>query len=296
MNERSGSMLRPGLADTMSERTTVRLRGDELELAADRWGSSGDPVILMHGGGQTRHAWDPTARALADRGLRAITYDARGHGNSGWSADAEEGYRLECLARDLIAVTSTLDAPPILVGASLGGYTAMYAVGKLGLVARALVLVDIAPQIEPAGVRRIFDFMTGHEDGFESLEAAADAVARYLPHRRRPPTLDGLRKNLRRRENGRYYWHWDPAFVAGMRRHRPSRALLEDEGIVRSIAVPTLLIRGGRSDLLSEEGVAHFLAMVPHARAVDVSDAAHMVAGDQNDRFSRAVLEFIEAL
>lgn len=274
----------------------MRLRGDDLELAVDRWGPDGDPVILLHGGGQTRHAWDQTAQALAERGLMALTYDARGHGRSGWPAAKEEGYRLECFARDLVAVASTLEAPPILVGASLGGYTSMYAVGKLGLEARALVLVDIAPRIEPEGVQRIFDFMTGHEDGFASIEDAAEAVARYLPHRRRPPTLDGLRKNLRRREDDRYYWHWDPAFVSGVRRHRPSHVLLADEQIVRSIAIPTLLIRGRLSDLLSEEGVAHFLTLVPHARYVDVSDAAHMVAGDRNDRFAQAVLEFIEAL
>lgn len=276
----------------MIEPETSRLSGDGLELAVDRWGEVGDPVILMHGGGQTRHAWDCTARALVEQGRVAITYDARGHGQSAWAP--EEDYRLECLARDLAAVASTLSTPPVLVGASLGGYTGMYAVGKLGLRAKALVLVDVAPQIEPAGVERIFAFMTGHEAGFATIEEAADAVARYLSHRRRPRNLDGLRKNLRLRDDGRYYWHWDPAFLTGVQRHRPSRILLEDERIIRSITIPTLLVRGQLSDLISEEGVAHFRELVPHVEVVDVSDAAHMVAGDQNDRFARAVLEFID--
>ncbi len=275
-------------------RTTLEVRSGDLMLAVDRFGSTGAPVILLHGGGQTRHAWDETAQALVERGLLAVTYDARGHGHSGWAG--ADGYRPECFARDLVAVAATLDAPPILVGASLGGYSSIYAVGRLGLTARALVLVDIAPRVEAAGVDRVFAFMTGHDDGFARIEDAADAVARYLPHRKRPVSLDGLRKNLRQREDGRYYWHWDPAMVSGVQRDRPSRALLESEQIVRSIQIPTLLVRGRLSDIVSDDSVAHFLGLVPHAQVVDVSDAAHMVAGDRNDRFTRAVLDFIAGL
>jgi pimeloyl-ACP methyl ester carboxylesterase len=263
-----------------------------LLLAAEAWGDEGAvPVLLLHGGGQTRHAWDDTAKHLAALGYRAITLDARGHGESDW--DPAHGYQLERFADDLVAVARALDQPPIVVGASLGGYTGLYAVGALGLQLRALVLVDIAPRIEPAGVARIFEFMTAHVDGFASLEDAADAVAEYLPHRRRPKRLDGLRKNLRLGEDGRYRWHYDPAFVTTVRAHRPSDRLLDDETIVRAIDVPTLLVRGKLSDLLSDDGVRHFLDLVPHAEYVDVTGAAHMVVGDENDRFTDAVVAFL---
>lgn len=272
---------------------SLRLPGAGLTLAAERWGRAGDPaVLLLHGGGQTRHAWGGTAEALSRRDLQAITIDARGHGESDWAPDGR--YQIERFAEDLVAAAAIF-AEPILVGASLGGYSAMYAVGKLGLRARALVLVDIAPRIEPEGVARIMAFMTGHDEGFASLEDAADAVAAYLPHRRRPKSLEGLQKNLRLRD-GRYHWHWDPAFVRGVQDNQPGQRLLQEEAIVRAIDVPTLLIRGELSDLLSEEGVAHFLELVPHAHYVDVSGAAHMVAGDQNDRFSDAVLGFVRQL
>ncbi len=278
----------------MTERRTVQVEGDGLSLAVEHFGDGGPPVVLLHGGGQTRHAWDETALALAERGLRAVTYDARGHGHSDWPAD--QGYQLERFARDLVAVASTLDAPPVVVGASLGGYATMYAVGELRLSVRGLVVVDIAPRVEPEGVQRIFDFMTGHDAGFASVEEAADAVARYLPHRSRPRRTDGLRKNLRLRDDGRYYWHWDPAFIHGVRRHRPSTLLMDNQDIVRRITAPTLLLRGKQSDLLSEDGVAHFLELVPHAEYVDVSDATHMIVGDRNDRFTRAVLDFIDRI
>jgi pimeloyl-ACP methyl ester carboxylesterase len=273
---------------------SLRFHGAGLELAADGWGDDqAATVLLLHGGGQTRHAWDGTALALAKRGYHAITVDGRGHGESEW--DDEGDYQLERFADDLMALSTQLTQPPIIVGASLGGYTAMYAVGKLGMKVSALVLVDIAPRIEAAGVQRIFEFMTAHPDGFESVRQAADAVAKYLPHRPRPRSLDGLRKNLRLSDDGRYRWHYDPRFTSTVQRYRPSQALLDDEDIVRAIDVPTLLIRGKLSDLLSEEGVRHFLSLVPHASYVDVTGAAHMVAGDANDRFTDAVVDFLSA-
>ena len=271
----------------------LRLAGDGLTLAADGWGSPSDePVLLLHGGGQTRHAWDATARALAERGYYAVSVDARGHGESDWCPGAR--YQLEHFSTDLKLVVASFDRPPVIVGASLGGYMAMLGVGQMGVIARAMVLVDIAPRIEPEGVARIFEFMTAYPKGFASVDEAADAVADYLPHRRRPKNLNGLHKNLRLRDDGRYYWHYDPNFIATIRADRPSGELVRDESIVRNITIPTLLIRGKLSDLLSEDGARHFLELVPHAEYVDVSGAAHMVAGDANDRFSGAVIAFLE--
>ena len=75
-----------------------------------------------------------------------------------------------------------------------------------------LVLVDVVPRFEKGGSARIRDFMFNHVHGFDSLEQAADAVAEYLPHRTKPRSPEGLKKNLRHRD-GRWYWHWDPAFL-----------------------------------------------------------------------------------
>jgi pimeloyl-ACP methyl ester carboxylesterase len=134
-------------------------------------------------------------------------------------------------------------------------------------------------------------------DGFATLEEVADAVHAYNPHRPRPTDLSGLRKNVRQRGDGRWYWHWDPAFITGRpfddeARVRQLRGDLLDDA-ARSLTVPTLLVRGRQSDLLSEDGAQAFLALVPHAKYVDVGGAGHMVAGDRNDAFNDAVVDFL---
>jgi len=267
---------------------------DGLTLRGDARGdASAQPVLLLHGGGQTRHSWTETAERLAKAGFRALALDLRGHGESDW--DPTGAYDFRGFAADVEAVLASFARPVVAVGASLGGIAALVAVGT-GSQARCagLVLVDVAPRIEPAGAARVLSFMAAAPDGFESIEAAATAVAAYNPHRRRTPDLRNLEKNLRRRSDGRWVWHWDPKFLA-VDRSNPRRTDVLDDA-ARALRVPTLLVRGRQSDLLSEEGARHFLELVPHATFCDVSGAGHMVAGDRNDAFSDAVLEFLASL
>jgi pimeloyl-ACP methyl ester carboxylesterase len=277
---------------------TLRLAGEGLTLAADAYGpGDGPPVVLLHGGGQTRHAWDGTARLLGDKGWRAKTVDLRGHGDSDW-AGPEGGYSLDAFAADVRAVAAAQRRPPVLIGASLGGLSSLVAIAEAPpgvTVAGGLVLVDVAPRLEEEGIARIAEFMLGNLDGFASLEEVADAVAAYNPHRPRPTDLSGLRKNVRRHEDGRWYWHWDPRFLLGGRTDEPRSLRNEDrlDAAARAITVPTLLVRGRQSDVLSEEGARHLVSLVPHARYVDVGGAGHMVAGDRNDAFNDAVIEFL---
>ena len=266
-----------------------------LTLAADCYGDPHDrPALLFHGGGQTRHSWSGTARRMAASGWRAITVDLRGHGQSDW--DPRGRYHHEGFRDDVIAIARSFDQPPVLIGASLGGIASLLSIHEAGNeIARALVLVDIATRMEISGSNRIMEFMQGGKDGFDSLEEVADAVAAYNPHRPRPKDISGLEKNLRKGEDGRYRWHWDPDFL----KVDPdsdddfiNNGLLDDAAA--GLTLPTLLVRGKMSDLLSEEGAKTFLEQVPHADFADVSGAGHMVAGDQNDVFSSAVLDFLE--
>ena len=262
---------------------------------------SGSPVVFFHGGGQTRHSWGATAAELANRGWRAYTVDLRGHGESDWAPDGD--YTMDAFAADVQAVARSLDQPPALVGASLGGLASLSALGRAAgspgrPLATALVLVDVAPRMEDQGRERIAAFMLEHmTEGFASLEEVADAVQRYNPHRPRPSDLSGLRKNLRQRD-GRWYWHWDPQFVVGrMGSPDETRSSLVDaselEDAARRLDVPLLVVRGLVSDLLSEEGARQLLDLVPHAEMATVSGAGHMVAGDRNDLFNDAVVEFL---
>ncbi|MDT7707034.1 MAG: hypothetical protein QOG20_2641 [Pseudonocardiales bacterium] len=271
--------------------------GHGVRIVGDRWSPDDrEPagvVLLLHGGGQTRHSWQRTAQRIAAHGWAAISLDTRGHGDSGWAPDGD--YSLDALVADLRAVVAQIGAPPVLIGASMGGMTSLVAEGEEHL-AQALVLVDIAPRIEPEGVERITTFMRGAPDGFATLDDAADAVAAYNPHRPRPASTDGLRRNLRLGEDGRWRWHWDPAFLRGG--GEPSRAVDGERPLraAEKVGVPLLLVRGRQSDVVSAEGAAELLALVPGARLVDVTDAGHMVAGDDNDVFSRGVTDFLDAL
>jgi len=276
---------------------------DGNRLASDAAGDPADPpVILLHGGGQTRHSWGTTLGALADKGWRAYAVDLRGHGDSEWAADGD--YTLDAFAGDVLAIRRTLDTAPALVGASLGGVASLAAIGEHPdeNVARALVLVDVAPRMEEQGRMRIGAFMMENmESGFGSLDEVADAIQRYNPHRPRPSDLAGLEKNLRRHSDARWYWDWDPAFIGGrLGGADETRASLVDPArlreAARALTVPTLLVRGRQSDLLSEEGARELLELVPHAQMVDVAGAGHMVAGDRNDLFNDAVVTFLETV
>lgn len=269
----------------------VTLPGSGLRLAADAVGASNAPTLLfLHGSGQTRQSWGRALGEAGKRGYRAISLDLRGHGDSDWAPNGQ--YTLDAFAADVRQAIDYIGGAPILVGASLGGIIGMLIASTPPPPLRALVLVDITPRVEMNGAKEVSAFMDSAPNGFGSLEEAADAVAAYLPHRPRPKDTSGLKRNLRLRD-GRYYWHWDPAMLQ-MGRNSNFNGPNPLETAARGLKIPTLLIRGGRSRIVSEAGVREFREMVPHAEFVDICDAHHMVAGDANDAFNDAVFAFVE--
>ncbi len=275
-------------------RRPINFRSGELTLTGERWGEGPQgrpPLLFLHGGGQTRHSWDRTAARLADAGWPGITLDLRGHGDSSWAPD--EDYSLDAFADDLRAVLGELEAPPVLIGASLGGITSLTVVGEKGGTAAGLVLVDVVVAVEPVGVQRIQDFMTASPDGFASLKEVADAIAAYNPARKRPTNLEGLKKNVRLGPDGRWRWHWDPAFmrIGDEPQRHIDRARLE--AAAAGVTIPTLIVRGGKSDVVSDEGIEDMQRRIPQAQLADVAVAGHMVAGDDNDVFTAALERFL---
>lgn len=273
----------------------LSIRGSELNLVADAAGPADAPGILfLHGSGQTRQSWSGALAEAVRRGYRAVSLDLRGHGDSDWAPDGQ--YSLDRFAADVRQVIEHIGGEPILVGASLGGLIGMLIAAAPPPQVRGLVLVDITARIEKGGANEVMAFMDSAPNGFGSLEDAAAAVSAYLPHRPRPTNTSGLKRNLRLR-NGRYYWHWDPAFMQ-MGRNAQSKLNFEGpnplESVARAVNIPTLLIRGSRSRIVSEASAREFLEMVPHAEFVDIAGAHHMVAGDANDAFNDAVFSFID--
>ena len=264
-----------------------------ISLAADiRGDEAAWPVLFLHGGGQTRHAWGGAAATIAASGWKTITLDLRGHGESDWAPGAD--YAIESFAGDIVAVIEQLGKPAVLVGASLGGVASLRAESSAdGNLSAGLVLVDIAPNPNPAGIEKISTFMRSGFDGFATLDDAAAAIAAYTPQRKRATNYEGLKKVLRERD-GRWYWHWDPQFM-NPERAKIARATTDAETLelLSHIHVPTLLVRGLLSDVVTDEGVALFRQGIPHAQVVEVGGAAHMIAGDKNDAFADAVIDFL---
>ncbi|MPZ56868.1 MAG: alpha/beta fold hydrolase [Rhizobiales bacterium] len=275
-------------------------------LIADVFGRRGAPVLLLHGGGQTRHAWRNTAIAIARAGRVAYAVDQRGHGDSEWVESGAYGF--PAFAADVRSLAGALTArsgeAPVMIGASLGGIAALLAEGQAAEAGTAplfsaLVLVDITPRVDRSGIAKIQAFMSAHaREGFATVADAADAVAAYLPHRPRPRSHEGLKKNLRLHADGRWRWHWDPRFIEGQRSVGGSRPEAEEKMVraARRITQPALLVRGASSEIVQEAHAREFLELVPHAEYLDVGGAQHMVAGDRNDQFAAAILDFIARL
>ena len=251
-------------------------------------------LVLLHGGGQTRHSWRRTAERIAAGGWAAVTYDARGHGDSDW--DAAQNYTLDAFVADLLAVARTQPHSLVLVGASLGGITSLIAAAENPGLARGLVLVDVVVALDRVGAARIVDFLTAHRNGFASLEEVADAIAAYNPHRPRPRNLDGLHKNVHLRADGRWYWHWDPAFIKigdePQRQADPHRL----RAAAASVRIPTLLVRGAQSDVVTDAGLSNMKRLIRTAESIVVADAGHMVAGDDNGLFLVGLERFLDGL
>lgn len=277
--------------------THARLPGRGIELACDLAGSPRDPtVLLLHGAGQTRDSWTVTRDTLATAGFRVIAPDQRGHGDSDWAPTGT--YSPQDYRDDVLAICHHLDQPVAAVGASLGGASALMAASEQPERFWGLVLVDIATRIELPGIERIVGFMTAHPNGFETLDEAADAVANYLPQRgHRVQRKRSFERNLRRGPDGRYRWHWDPALFShgGLALTEAEQMQTRMRQAARQVRTPTLLVRGGRSDILSTKGVEEFRGLVPHAQYVEIAPATHMVVGDDNDAFTQAVADFLQA-
>ena len=262
-------------------------------VAGDSFGpTGGQPVMLLHGAGQTRHAWKTTGDDLAAHGYRVLALDARGHGDSDWAVDKD--YSSLTMINDVVRVAQAeFGRPPVLVGASMGGLTSLMAIGEGHLEAAGLVLVDIAHRMSSRGGGRVREFMDDGLDGFASLEDAAQAIAEYQRHRQRPASTDGLAKNLRLGADGRYRWHWDPDYRTGRSGIPPKQRYLQMVECVKNLTCPTQLIRGGMSDVLPTYAAEEFCELAPHTEYVDIAGAAHMIVGDRNDTFGTAVIDFL---
>lgn len=254
------------------------------------WGTRGlPPLVCLHGITQTAHSWDEVAPTLArTHHVRAL--DQRGHGDSTWAPDGD--YRIATQSRDVEAFLRTVGAAPaVLVALSMGGLVAMTLAARAPEVVRALVVVDIAPEVRRAGVENIRSFVaaTDELDHFEDFVTRAHA---FNPRRSLDNIRDRLRHNLKQLPNGRWTWKYDPALRNPARVGESLGDLWKE---IEAIRCPVLIVRGGESDILDPEVAARFAGIVG-AEVRTVAGAGHSVMGDNPAGFLAAVEPFLAAL
>ena len=254
------------------------------------WGTAGMPALVcLHGITQTAHSWDEVAPALAAN-HHVYALDQRGHGESAWAADGD--YRVDTQSRDVEAFIAEVVGPPvILVALSMGGLNAMTIAARAPTLVRALVVVDIAPEVQRRGVDSIRTFVAA-TDELDSFEAFVERAHAFNPRRSIENIRDRLRHNLRQLPNGRWTWKYDPA-LRDPRRLAGTTGDLWDR--VRAIRCPVLVVRGAESDILAPEA-AERLAGIAHAEVRTVAGAGHSVMGDNPTGFLAAVEPFLATL
>ena len=255
------------------------------------WGGNGHPILFLHGGGLNAHTWDVVALMLHER-FRCIALDQRGHGDSEWSPARD--YGVETQVGDIEGFIELLRLEnPLLVGQSMGGLNAIgYAIRHSERI-KGLVVVDVGPEVNPSGAERIREFSSTPE--LDSPEAFLERAVKFNPLRDPEVLRRSLFYNLRQLPSGKWTLKHD------QRRSvedsaRPSARREHLAGQIEKISSPTLIIRGARSDILSDEAAQKFARTLPRARWVRVEGAGHNVQGDNPRGLLEAIHPFLEEI
>jgi pimeloyl-ACP methyl ester carboxylesterase len=258
------------------------------------WGdASARPLILLHGGALTAHTWDVVCLGLVPE-FRCITPDLRGHGDSDWARDGN--YSPNAYRSDLEALSRHLGIEGCaLIGNSLGGMTAarFTAARPADQQPEALVLVDVGPEMREVGRQRLRNF-TGGPREMDSVDDFVERAMAFNPLRQREILRRSLLNNLRQLPSGKWTWKYDPNRFGGGPNGGPPLTVEDRWEDIRRIMCPTLVVRGGRSDMFLDEDAAKLAAALRDGRWVRIEDATHTVQGDQPVALVKAIRDFLQ--
>jgi pimeloyl-ACP methyl ester carboxylesterase len=263
---------------------------NRLTTAIARWGNPRTPTVMfLHGGNLTGRTWDLVCMALSDR-FDCVVPDLRGHGDTAWPT--EPNYTLDDFGADIASIIDVLGLRAVsLVGMSMGGLIALdYATRHRELV--SLALIDVAPTTNSHGRSRIRSFTS--QQRFGSLDDAVEAAFSFNPRRKRDVLRHSLKNNLRQHEDGSWTWKWDPRRVdqGGVRGVSDVEALWN---VVGQISCPTLVVRGGDSDVLLESQAIRLRDSLQNGTLATVPRAGHTVQGDNPAGLLEVLEPFLSA-
>ena len=259
------------------------------------WGNPGNPpMLLLHGFAQTCHSWDFVALGFSDN-YRVIVLDQRGHGDSDWASDGD--YSPETQQKDISGVVNELGLENfVLMGLSMGGRNSFtYAANNSGKV-KALVVVDAAPQNMQQGTQNIRSFVQ-QDDELDSVDAFVERVLQYNPRRDPQQVRGSIMHNIKELPSGKWTWKYDRALRSPGRR-MGSDAETEKRlwGYLETLQCPTLLVRGGGSDIVAMDTADRMHQAIPNSRLATIDGAGHLVMGDSPSGFQSAVTDFLASL
>jgi esterase len=253
------------------------------------WGGGGPSVLFLHGGGLNAHTWDLVCVVLRDH-YHCIALDQRGHGDSEWSPVAD--YAVESQLGDVEGFIGQLQLrSPVLVGQSMGGLNSIAYAVRHSPEMRGLVVVDVGPEINPAGTQRIREFASTPE--LESAEAFLERAVKFNPLRNPAVLKRSLHYNLRHTPTGGWALKHDQRRGSEeyMRIATAQRERLAQQ--ISKITCPTLIVRGAESDVLTDDAASRFARSLNKGHWVRVEKAGHNVQGDNPRGMLEVLLPFL---
>ncbi len=259
------------------------------------WGNPDNPpMLLLHGFAQTCHSWDFVALGFSDN-YRVIVLDQRGHGDSDWASDGD--YSPETQQKDISGVVEQLGLDQfVLMGLSMGGRNSFTFAASNPDYVKALVVVDAAPQNMQQGTQNIRSFVQ-QDDELDSVDAFVERVLQYNPRRDPQQVRGSIMHNIKELPSGKWTWKYDRAL------RRPGRRMGSDPetekrlwGYIESLQCPTLLVRGGASDIVAMDTADRMHQAIPNSRIATIEGAGHLVMGDSPSGFQSAVTDFLASL
>jgi pimeloyl-ACP methyl ester carboxylesterase len=258
------------------------------------WGApDAQPIVVLHGGHQSAHSWDLVSLYLAQR-YRVLALDQRGHGDSEWPRDVE--YSNNAMALDAEAFIGALGLQrPILMGHSMGGRNSLLLTRRDPSRLRALVVVDVGPEVSDRGREVIAGFVQANQE-FDDLEHFVANVRKYDPYRSREHIERTVKYNMLQRADGKYVSKCDatPRRLGLVRASGPLENITLDDA--RAFDLPTLLVRGADSRILTADAAERFRDALPQGTLVTVPNCGHNVHGQNTKGFIEALEGFLAGL